>query len=215
VGRGRANGVAFDFDWGAVAGSLSSSGAAAVVAIVAAVPISVLVVRFPTPASRWLERSVYGSFALPHITVALAVVFFAANYLGPLYQSFALLVIVYAAIFLAQALGSARSSLVQVDPQLEEASRGLGRSGLQTLRLVTVPLIWRGLLVGGALVFLTAMKELPVTLLLRPTGFDTLAVKIWSAADDLLYAQAAAPALLLVAVSALPMYFLVRRSNEL
>ena len=215
VARGRAAGTAIDLDWGAVAGSLAGSGAAAILAIAAVVPIAVLVVRYPTVYSRWVERSVYGVFALPHITVALAVVFFAANYMGPFYQSLLLLVVVYTVIFLAQALGSARASLLQVDPHLEEASRGLGHGSLATMARVTVPLIWKGLAVGGALVFLTAMKELPATLLLRPTGFDTLAVEIWSAAADLRYATAAAPALLLVVVSAIPMYFLSRRTDDL
>jgi iron(III) transport system permease protein len=76
---------------------------------------------------------------------------------------------------------------------------------------VTVPLVRAGVLAGGLLVFLTTMKELPATLLLRPTGFDTLAVDIWSAADELLYGTAAAAALLLVAVSAVPMYLLTTR----
>jgi iron(III) transport system permease protein len=74
--------------------------------------------------------------------------------------------------------------------------------------------MWRGLLAGGALVFLTTMKELPATLLLRPTGFDTLAVRIWSAAEELFYGRAAASALLLLAISAVPMYFLVVRSKD-
>jgi iron(III) transport system permease protein len=58
------------------------------------------------------------------------------------------------------------------------------------------------------------MKELPATLLLRPTGFDTLAVRIWSAAEELFYGRAAASALLLLAISAVPMYFLVVRSKD-
>ena len=70
----------------------------------------------------------YVIFSLPHITVALAVVFFGASYLGPLYQSFMVLVLVYAALFLAQATGAAGAALLQVNPHLEEASRSLGKS---------------------------------------------------------------------------------------
>jgi len=117
-------------------------------------------------------------------------------------------------MFFAQALAAGRASLVQVDPHLEEASRGLGKRPLETMIRVTVPLVWRGMAAGGLLVFLTTMKELPATLLLRPTGFDTLAVRIWSAADDLLYARAAAPALLLIAVSAVPAYLLATRNHD-
>ena len=200
--------------WGAVAGSVAGASLAALIAGVAAVPVSVLVVRHRSTATAWVERFSYGLFALPHITVALGVVFFASRWLGGLYQSLTLLVLVYASIFFAQALAAGRAALLQVDPHLEEASRGLGRGALDTMARVTVPLVWRGLAAGALLVFLTTMKELPATLLLRPTGFDTLAIGIWSAADDLLYARAAAPALLLIAVSAVPAYLLATRTHE-
>ena len=201
-------------DWAAVGGSLLGSSLAAIAAMAAAIPVVVLAVRYRSRASGWLERSVFVAFSLPHITVAIAVVFFSVRYLGPFYQSLTVLVIVYASIFLAQATGSAKASMLQVDPAVEEASRGLGRGPWATLRSITIPLIRPGLLAGGALVFLTTMKELPATLLLRPTGFDTLAVDIWSAANELLYARAAASALVLLAISAVPMFFLVLRQKD-
>ena len=201
-------------DWAAVGGSLLGSSLAAIVAMAAAIPVAVLAVRYRSRVSGWLERSVFVAFSLPHITVAIAVVFFSVRYLGPFYQSLAVLVVVYASVFLAQATGSAKASMLQVDPAVEEASRGLGRGPWTTLRSITIPLIRPGLLAGGALVFLTTMKELPATLLLRPTGFDTLAVDIWSAANELLYAEAAASALVLLVISAVPMYFLVLRQKD-
>ncbi|MDX1379409.1 MAG: ABC transporter permease subunit, partial [Anaerolineales bacterium] len=103
--------------------------------------------------------------------------------------------------------------LGQLSASLEEASRTLGRTSLQTLRQVTLPLILPGLLAGGSLVFLTSLKELPATLLLRPAGFDTLAVRVWVWAEEGFYLQAAPAALLLVIVSALPLYFLLRREQ--
>ncbi len=212
--RGASVGETVAIDWGAVGGSLLGSSLAAVLAMAAAIPVVVLAVRYRGRASSWLERTVFVTFSLPHITVALAVVFFAVRYLGPLYQSLTVLVVVYASIFLAQATGSAKSSLLQVNPSVEEASRSLGHGPLHTMRAVTIPLIRPGLLAGGALVFLTTMKELPATLLLRPTEFDTLAVRIWSAADELFYARAAVSALVLLALSAVPLYFLVLRSRD-
>jgi iron(III) transport system permease protein len=179
--------------------------------MLAALPVIILTVRYRSRLSAWLDRSVYVVFSLPHITVALALVFFGATYLGPLYQSFAILVIVYAVLFLAQATGPGGASLLQVNPHLEQASRGLGKTTEATIRRITLPLMWRGLLAGGLLVWLTTMKELPATLLLRPTGFTTLAVRIWSSANELLYAQAAVAALILIVVSALPMYLVVIR----
>jgi iron(III) transport system permease protein len=214
LGRGVARSQELRMEWGALAGSVSGATLAAIVAMLAAIPVAVLVVRHQSPLSRFLQRSVYVIFSLPHIAVALAIVFFGANYLGVFYQSLTVLVIAYATIFLAQASGAAEAALGRVDPQLEDAARSLGSRPLTVLRRITVPLMWRGLAAGGGLVFLTTMKELPATLLLRPTGFDTLAVRIWSTTSELFYARAAAPALVLLVVSALPMYFLVIRDDS-
>ena len=214
VAEGSALGEGVTINWAAVGGSLLGSSLAAIVAMVAAVPVAVLAVRYRSRVSGWLERSVFVAFSLPHITVAIAVVFFSVRYLGPFYQSLVVLVVVYASVFLAQATGSTKASMLQVDPAVEEASRGLGRGPWTTLKRITIPLIRPGLLAGGALVFHTTMKELPATLLLRPTGFDTLAVDIWSAANELLYTEAAASALVLLVISAVPMYFLVLRQKD-
>ncbi len=206
--RGIASGVEVSVPWGAVAGSLAGSSLAAAVAVIAAVPIVVLAVRYSSRATTWLERSVYVSFSLPHITVAIAVVAFTVRYARPVYQSLAVLVVVYAAMFLAQATGPAKASMLQIDPRLDDASRSLGKGSLATLMRVTVPLMSKGLIAGGLLVFVTTLKELPATLLLRPSGFSTLSVRIWSAADELLYTRAAAAALILIAISVLPVYHL-------
>ena len=194
--------------WEAVRGSLTGASLAAAVGMLAAIPIVVLGVRYTSRKTVWLERSVFFIFSLPHITIAIAVVAFTIRYTRPIYQSLAVLVVVYAAMFLAQVTGPARASLLQVDPAIEEASRSLGRGRLATLWSMTIPLMSRGLLAGGALVFVTAIKELPATLLLSPTGFTTLAVRIWAAADELLYARAASSALILIAVSVIPIYYL-------
>jgi len=213
VARGGTAGAGARLEWGAALGSLTGALLAAALAASASLPAAVLVTRHSSAATSWIERIAYAVFALPHITVALGMVMFAARYLGSLYQSLLLLVLVYASIFFAPALGSTRAALARVDPSLEEASRGLGLGPLRTAAGVTFPLIRRGFAAGGLLVFLLTMKELPATLLLRPTGFDTLAVRLWSASTDLLYARAALPALVLVAVSAVPMYLLATRER--
>ena len=82
------------------------------------------------------------------------------------------------------------------------------------VRTITLPLIRPGILAGGALVFLTAMKELPATLLLGPTGFPTLATQIWSATDEGFFAAAGPAALLLVALASLPMIFLFPKIQD-
>jgi len=77
---------------------------------------------------------------------------------------------------------------------------------------VTAPLVRSGLVAGAALVFLSSLKELPATLLLKPIGFETLATEIWQATAFADFSAAAPSALLLIAISAPFLYFLVGRN---
>ena len=202
--------------WHAAGNSLLSSGLAAIVAVLAAAPIAYLAERHRSGATRLLERAAYSANALPGIVIALSLVFFAARYGGPLYQTLSLLVFAYVVRFLPQALAGAGSALRTVDPRLEEAARGLGRSPLSVVARVTAPLAAPGILAGGALVFLSAMKELPATLLLRPIGFETLATEIWRHTALGAYSRAAPSALLLILVSAPLLLALgARRESEI
>ena len=207
--RGLAAGEALDGVGASMIDSLTAAGLAALLAAAAALPIAVLSARYAGFAlTRPLEALSHSGFALPGLVVALALVFAALNggvLGGSLYQTLPLLVIAYALLFLPQALAASRTSLVQISPSMEEAARGLGRLPWQVLGSVTLPLASRGVAVGAALVFLTAMKELPATLILSPIGFEPLAVRVWSASSEAFFAQAALPALLLIALSALPL----------
>ena len=112
-----------------------------------------------------------------------------------------MLVFAYLVLFLPQSVGTVRSSLLQVNPQLEESARSLGRTQWQTLKEITLPLVRPGVLGGVVLVFLTAIKELPATLLLAPIGFDTLATEIWKATENVEFSDAAIGSLAMLVVS--------------
>ena len=211
VVRGVSAGEPLSFLWTASRNSLYVSGLAAVAAALASLPIAILVVRFPGRAAATLERLTYIGFALPGVAVALAFVFFATGYARVVYQTTFLLVVAYLVLFLPAAAGATQTSLRQVSPRLEEAARGLGKTPLYVVRTVTLPLVWRGIAAGAALVFLLTMKELPATLILSPIGFKTLATSVWAASSEAFFARAAAPALLLILASAVPMAFLSRR----
>ena len=101
----------------------------------------------------------------------------------------------------------------QLPPILEEVGRSLGRGPLGVLRTVTLPLTLPGIGAGAALVFLTCMKELPATLLLRPTGMDTLATELWTNTSAAAYAAAAPYAALLVGLAAVPTWLLATRAG--
>jgi iron(III) transport system permease protein len=197
-----------------VLNSVVASGSAGFLAVLAAIPVVVLAVRFPGRISRWLEKSTYLGYALPGVVIALSLVFFGANYALFLYQTLFLLIFAYIVRFLPQAVGSTRASLLQVSPRLEEAARSLGRTPCQALTSITVPLMRPGLVTGLALVFLTAMKELPATLLLGPTGFNTLATRIWGSTEEAFFTQASAPALLLVLVSAVAVWLILSQEEK-
>jgi iron(III) transport system permease protein len=214
LARGIAAGEPLRLTTTLAANSVVASALGAVVALVAAWPVAVLAARHPGRLSNLIERASYTGFALPGVVVALSLVFFGARVVPAVYQTRTMLVFAYVVLFLPQAVGALRSSLLQVPPSLEEASRLLGRRRLATARLVVLPLVRPGALAGLALVFLTCMKELPATLLLAPTGYSTLATQVWNATSEAFFGRAAAPALALVLLSSLPMALLVLRESE-
>ena len=169
-----------------------------------ALPVALLSVRFRGPLANTIERICYLGFGLPGIVVALTFVFFGIRVATPLYQTVPLLVIALAIRYLPQALGAERSALLLVSPRVEEAARSLGRSATGAFARVTFPLARSGFVAGFALVFVSAMKELPITLLLSPIEYRTLATEIWTASGEGRYSNAAVPSFILVVIAALP-----------
>ena len=213
--RGLSQGESFSGLGSAALRSLEASSLAGAVAVAAALPIAIVVVRRPGRLAGLIDRASYTGYALPGVIVAFAMIFFTLRVTPGLYQTLIVLVFTYAVLFLPQAVGALRSALVRVPPSVEEAARSLGRNPRQTLLAVTLPLILPGLISGFALVFLTTMKELPATLLLAPTGFDTLATRVWTDQNDVYLARAAAAGLLLVVCAAAPMLLLFGRMRLL
>jgi iron(III) transport system permease protein len=194
--------------------AILASAAGAVATVIAAFPIAILAVRHPSRLSALLERITYAAFALPGIAVALALVFFGITFARSLYQTFAMLILAYLILFLPQAFGALRAALLQVHPSLEESARSLGRRPFQVFVTITAPLMRPGIIAGASLVFLTAMKELPATLLLAPIGVRTLATEVWTAVSEAYFARAAAPALLLILCSSVPLALLAAREQR-
>jgi iron(III) transport system permease protein len=199
---------------GAALNSFEASALGAVLAVAAAWPIAVMAVRFPGRLARATERASYTGYALPGLVVALALVFFGIRAAPALYQTLVLLVFAYIVLFLPQAQGPLRASLLQLNPALEDAAHSLGAGRLRTVGRVILPLVRPGIAAGAALVFLTAMKELPATLLLAPTGFRTLATEVWTATNASFFDRAAPPALAIVLASSIPLAVLMLREKS-
>jgi iron(III) transport system permease protein len=197
----------------AAAGSLTVSLAGTVVTMALAVPVGLLVARHSSRLSAALERAAYIAHSLPGIVVGLSLVFFGVTVALPLYQTTWLLALAYATLFLPLGVAAVVGAAGQAPPSLEEVGQSLGRNRWQVFRTITLPLTLPGVGAGAALVFLACMKELPATLLLRPTGLDTLATELWQATGVQRYAEAAPYAFLLVVLAAIPTWLLARRTG--
>lgn len=195
--------------------SLELGLAAAALTTALALPVAILAVRYPSRLATLLERSAYLVYALPGIAIGLALIVVSVHYLRPLYQTTLLLVLAYALLSLPLALVAARTALAQAPPALEQIARSLGCRPWRALARVTLPLIAPGLGAAAALVFLSTVTELTATLLLAPIGTQTLATQFWANTNSLAYAAAAPYATLMIVLSALPTYLLIRKLGAL
>jgi len=215
-GGGAASGVSGVSVGSAALTTASYSAAAAFVATLAAVPVALLTIRHPRRLHSALERSTILVLAMPGLVIALAISYFSEHYVASFgYQSAPLLVVAYAILFFPLALVGVRTSLLQAPPALEEVAGSLGVSKLAVLWRVTLPLVAPGLGAAFCLVFLSAATELTATLILVPTGAQTLATQFWAYQQNLSYGQAAPFALAMIAIAAVPSYALSRFFDRL
>ncbi|MVT27412.1 ABC transporter permease subunit [Nesterenkonia alkaliphila] len=188
---------------------VAALGGAATTAL--AIPLAVYIARRPSRLARSLERLAYLAHSLPGVVVGLSVVMLGISVLTGLYQSMWLLVLAYCTLMLPLALGPAVAAALSAPPELEEAARALGKPTLIAYLRITLPLMAPGIGSGFLLVMLTVVKELPATLMLRPTGFDTLATRLWTYTGNESFAAAAPFAVLLVMLAAIPAWLMISR----
>lgn len=213
-----AGGLAFSwtYGWNSVYLAALAAGASLLVGL----PVAVAAARGQSRLANLADRLSYVGYATPGIVLAFALVLFALHGLAPSVRNAAdnlllLLVFAYVIRFVPQAIGAIRTAALGVDRRLIEAARTLGRTRTGAFRAVTLPLIAPGIATGAALVFLTTMKELPVTLLLRPFWFEhTLVTYIWKVREAGLYGRAAVPALVLIVISALSMAVILSQEGS-
>ncbi|MDA8357929.1 MAG: iron ABC transporter permease [Actinomycetota bacterium] len=187
------------------------SGVAALLATVAALPVAMLSVRHPGRGGQLLERSTYLVLAMPGVVIAFALSYFSERYAGGLgYQSAPLLILAYAILFFPLAYVGVRAAVARAPSALDDVGRSLGIGRLGVLARVTLPLIGPGVAAAFCLVFLAAVTELTATLLLIPTGVQTLATQFWAYEQNLSYGQAAPFALVIIGLAAVPSYVVSR-----
>jgi iron(III) transport system permease protein len=177
--------------------------------------------------SRFLARLTTIGYAMPGAVIGAgvlvvvnpidgAVTDFAAEYLGWVRPGYLLtgtvmaLCYAYVVRFMSVGFNSVEASVEKIKPNMEGAARTMGAGSWHILRRVHFPLVRMGMLAGAILVFVDVMKELPMTLLLRPFGMDTLALRTYFLSVEGWHESAAIPALLIVLVGLIPVFLLIR-----
>lgn len=191
--------------------------AAAVLAVAVVLPVAYLTVRHRSRLGGALNAAVVAGFALPGLLIALSVVFWTLSgpgWVGGLYQTAPLLVLAYVIHFGAQAMRATQVAVAAVPRRLDDAARTLGATRWRRLRSIELPIMAPGLAAGAGLVLLSTIKELPATLMLRPTGTDTLALEVWRARETANWPEAGLAGLALVLLSAALTWWLVLRRVE-
>jgi len=209
-----------------LANTLALAGTAAALATALAVLLAYAARLHPTRSVRLAAHSASMGYALPGAVIAvgvLAVLALLDRALVPALESAlgrsvgllltgsaAGLLFAYVARFLSVGFQTVDASLARIPPSLDDAARSLGAGAGRTLSRVHLPLLRGGLLTALVLVFVETMKEMPATLLLRPLGLDTLAIEVWARTSESMWADAAVPALAIVAAGLLPVAIAIR-----
>jgi iron(III) transport system permease protein len=190
--------------WETTVQSFLNGSATAIVTLVLALPVAWCAVRLRGLFASLPERLTYITHSLPGIVVAISVVYVGIRVARPWYQEFPLLIFGQVIIFLPVMVASLRAALEKTPVSLEEVAHSLGTNKWRTLLRVTVPIALPGIMAGSALTMLAAVKELPVTLLLRPTGMNTLSTRIWDFSTISDYAAVGPYAIAMLILAALP-----------
>src|SRR5262249_48898638 len=184
-------------------------------ATLAALPVAMLAVRHAGRIRLLLERSTFLVLGMPGIVIAFALSYFVEIYAhGIGYGTALVLIACYAVMFFPLALVGVKASLARAPVKLDEIARSLGQRKLAVLWRVTLQLAGPGLMAAFCLVFLSVVTELTATLLLIPTGSQTLATQFWEYESNLSYGQAAPFALAMIVIAAVPSYVLGRFFNR-
>jgi len=199
--------------WGYVQNSLSVSFMAASVTVLAALPVALYHARTRSPLSQGYLHMASIGFVLPGPVIALGILAFVLDGVPFMYGGMAVLVLAMVIRFLPLAIQAQESAVQQLTPSIEQAARSLGASTWENLTRIILPMLKGGMASAWVLVFIDTLKELPATLILRPTGFDTLPVRIWiEASEEML--ELAAPSALMLVIGTLPVLWFLMRSER-
>jgi iron(III) transport system permease protein len=199
--------------WEYVRNSLVVSVSSATLATAAALPLALFHARLRNKLSQTYIHMASIGFVLPGPVIALGILTFVLTMTPAIYGTLLVLVLAMLIRFLPLSVQAQEAAVQQLTPSIEEAGRSLGASPFENIRRVVIPMLKTGMVSAWVLVFIDTLKELPATLLLRPTGFDTLPVRIWiEASEEML--ELAAPAALMLVLGTLPVLWFLMRQHD-
>ncbi len=190
--------------WPFMANSLWIGSLTATLAISLGAAVAYISQRLEPWAGRPLSNITQIGYAIPGTVLGLSLILLYNTYVPWLYGSVAVIILAYLIRFLTEAVQSSKAALTSIHPTLEEAARSLGTRTFGVVSRIVVPITKPALLAGWALVFISAMKELDATLLLRPAGFDTIPVRIYIHTVEAEYSTAAVMSIVLIVATAVP-----------
>lgn len=206
--------------WELLGNSFTLASIASVVVVTASIFIAYAVRSFPSAFIKFIAKVATLGYALPGAVVAIGIIIpflwldaRVADLTGPtirlaLTGTWFALIYAYMVRFMAVGYNSIESGMEKISTSLDEAGRSLGLSNLKTLTQINIPLLSGSIISAALLVFIDVLKELPLTLILRPFNFDTLAIRAFEFASDERIAEAAPAALIIVATGLIPVLLL-------
>lgn len=162
-----------------------------------ALPGSVLAVGVFIPMA-WIDNQMIAYFDLPFVLKGTVVA----------------MLLAYLVRFLAVAHHPVESAVKRISQHIDESARNLGCSGIEMLRCIHLPMMRGGVFTAAVLVFVDVMKEMPITLMTRPFGWDTLAIRIFEMTSEGEWERAALPAIAVVFAGLLPVFLLTRDQEK-
>ena len=199
--------------------SIGIASAASLVTVTIALILAFTSRYFRSQNVAVINRLAILGYAVPGAVIAMGILLVAGQFtkvIGIIFTgSLILLVFAYVVRFLAVAWQPIDSGMERNCDMLNEASRSLGSSVSRSLLQVNLPLVYNSIAVGALFVFVDTMKELPLTLILRPFNFETLSTRTFDLASQAQIPESSIPALCIIAVSLLPVIWLNRQMSNL
>lgn len=212
--------------WELLLNSFLMASIAAVLVVICSIFISYTVRTFPQRFVKFFSRAATLGYAVPGAVIAIGIMVpflwidqritantsMIAGFL--LTGTWFALIYAYIVRFMAVGYNSIESGMTRISGTLDEAARSLGKTKIKTLWQINIPLLRGSLIAGTLLVFIDVLKELPLTLILRPFNFDTLAIRTYEYAGDERVAEAAPAAIIIILAGTLSVFLLNRITEK-